>query len=107
MKYLCTVFLEEKKLEALSKTESDALDAESLAYDEALKKNGQFIAAQALQPVRSATTVRLKYGKVLLIDDPFAETKERIGGFILIEAKARSGYPMIRDSKARLWGVRR
>ena len=87
MKYLCMVFLDEKKLEALSKTESDALDGESLAYDETLKKNGQLIAAQALQPVRSATTVRIKNGKVQLTDGPFAETKEQIGGFILIEAK--------------------
>ena len=87
MKYLCTVFLNEKKLEALSRTESDALDAESLAYDEVLKKNGQLIAAQALQPVRTATTLRIKNGKVLLTDGPFAETKEQIGGFILIEAK--------------------
>ena len=87
MKYLCTVFLDEKKLEALSRTESEALDQESLAYDQHLKKNGQLIAAQALQPVRSATTVRLKNDKVLLTDGPFAETKEQIGGFILIDAK--------------------
>jgi hypothetical protein len=87
MRYLCTVFFDEKKLEALSRTESDALTAESLAYDEVLQKNGQFIAAQALQPVHAATTVRVKTGKVLLTDGPFAETKEQIGGFILINAK--------------------
>jgi len=87
MKYLCTVFFTEKKLTALSKRESDALTAESLAYNDVLQKKGVFIVAQALQPVRTARTLRLKKGKISVIDGPFAETKEQIGGFILIEAK--------------------
>ena len=87
MKYLCTVFFDEKKLSALSKKESDALTAESLAYNEVLEKNGQFIVAQALQPVRAARTVRIKRGKLSVMDGPFAETKEQIGGFIMIDAK--------------------
>jgi len=103
MKYLCTVFFNEKKLTALSKHESDALTAESLAYNEVLQKKGQFIVAQALQPVRVASTVRIKKGKVSVIDGPFAETKEQIGGFILITAKnlkeaidVASNIPIIR-----------
>jgi hypothetical protein len=87
MKYLCMVIVEEKKLKALSKSDSQALDDESLAYDETLRKGGHFLAAQALQPVRAATTVRLRNGKLSVTDGPFAETKEQIGGFILIEAK--------------------
>lgn len=87
MKYLCLVFLEEKKLEALSKEESEALDRESLAYDELLRKNGHFLGAQALQPVYAATTVRRRSGKVSVTDGPFAETTEQIGGFILIDAR--------------------
>ncbi len=87
MKYLCMVIVDEKKLKALSKSDSQALDDESLAYDETLRKGGHFLAAQALQPVRAATTVRLRNGKLSVTDGPFAETKEQIGGFILIEAK--------------------
>lgn len=87
MKYLCSVFLDEKKLDALSPAESDALDAESLAYDDVLRKGGHFLAAQALQPVRTAATIRLKGGKAMITDGPFAETREQIGGFILIEAR--------------------
>jgi hypothetical protein len=87
MKYLCMVIVDEKKLKALSKSGSQALDDESLAYDETLRKGGHFLAAQALQPVRAATTVRLRNGKLSVTDGPFAETKEQIGGFILIEAK--------------------
>jgi hypothetical protein len=87
MKYLCMVFLDEKKLNAMSESESQALVDESLAYDDTLRKLGHLIAAQALESVHTATTVRLRSGKVSLTDGPFAETKEQIGGFVLIEAK--------------------
>jgi len=87
MKYLCMVFFDEKKLEALSSAESQTLDDESLAHDETLRKGGHLLAAQALQSVQSATTVRIRNGKVFVTDGPFAETNEQIGGFILIEAR--------------------
>jgi len=87
MKYLCMVFYDEKNLNALSAAESQALDDESLAYDETLRKRGHLIAAQALESVQAATTVRLRNGKVSVTDGPFAETNEQIGGFILIEAQ--------------------
>jgi hypothetical protein len=87
MKYLCMVFLDEKKLNALSASELQALDNESLAYDDTLRKRGHFIAAEALESVHAATTVRLRGGKVSVTDGPFAETNEQIGGFILMEAK--------------------
>ncbi len=87
MKYLCMVFYDEKKLNALSESESQALDDESLAYDHTLRERGHFVAAQALESVHAATTVRLRSGKVSVTDGPFAETNEQIGGFILIEAK--------------------
>ena len=86
MKYLCLVAFDEKKLEALSKNESDALTDESLAYDDALRQSGHFLAAQALQSVQAATTVRVRNGKVSITDGPFAETNEQLGGFILIDA---------------------
>jgi hypothetical protein len=87
MKYLCIVFCEESKLEALTPTELQALDDESLAYDQVLREKDHLLAAQALQSVRSAATVRIKNGKPLVTDGPFAETREQIGGFLLIEAK--------------------
>lgn len=87
MKYLCLVICDEKKLEALSESESNALDRESLAYDDELRKSGHFIAAQALQPVSASTSIRVRSGKVSVTDGPYVETNEQLGGFILIEAK--------------------
>lgn len=87
MKYLCLVYIEEKKLDAISKSELDALIDESLAYDDVLRKNGHYLVSNALQPVQRATTVRIRNGKVSITDDPFAETKEQLGGFILIDAR--------------------
>lgn len=88
MRYLCLVYYDEKTLNALSKSEFDALVTESLAYRDVLGKSGHLVAAHALQPVETATTIRRTgNGKPLLIDGPFAETKEQLGGFILIEAK--------------------
>jgi hypothetical protein len=90
MKFLCMVFCEESKLEALTPAELQELDDESLAHDQALQQQGHLLAAQALQSVRSAATVRIQKGKPLITDGPFAETREQIGGFILIDAKDRN-----------------
>ena len=87
MKYLCLAYEEEKKLNALSKSEWGALRDETLAYVEELRKNGCLIAAEPLQSVRTAVTVRVRDGKVARTDGPFAETKEQLGGFFLIDAR--------------------
>ena len=87
MKYLCMAYEEENKLNALSKGEWDALRGETLSYLEELKKRGHIIAAEALQSVRTAATVRVRGGKVSITDGPFAETKETLGGFFLINAR--------------------
>ncbi len=87
MKYLCSIFFDEKNLDALSESASQALTDESLAFDQTLRDRGHLLAAQALQPVSAATTVRIRSGKVSVTDGPFAETHEQIGGFLLIEAK--------------------
>ena len=71
----------------MSKIESDVCVDESVAYFDALRKSGHLIAAQALQPVQTATTGRVRAGKLSTTDGPFAETKEQLGGFILIEAR--------------------
>jgi hypothetical protein len=86
MKYLCLVYADETKLAALSPRELQALVDESLEYDDVLRRDGRYIASNALQSVRTAATVRVQSGKVLTADGPFAETKEQLGGFILIEA---------------------
>ncbi len=86
MKYLCLAYEEEKKLNALSRSEWEALRGETLAYVEDLRKNGRLITAEPLQSVRTATTVRVRDGKVFRTDGPFAETKEQLGGFFLINA---------------------
>jgi hypothetical protein len=87
MKYLCLVYYEEETLEALSETEFDALVNESLAYDDELSNGGHFVAANALESVSTATTLRFRNGRLSTTDGPFAETKEQLGGFILIEAR--------------------
>lgn len=87
MKYLCLAYEEESKLEALSKSAWDALRGETLTYLEELQKNGYIISAEALQSVRTATTVRVRHGKLSITDGPFAETKETLGGFFLINAR--------------------
>ncbi len=86
MKYLCLAYEEEKKLNALSRREWDSLRNETLAYVEQLRKNGCLMAAEPLQSVRTAATVRVRDGKVSRTDGPFAETKETLGGFFLINA---------------------
>jgi len=87
MKYLCLVYYDERKLDALSKSEFDALVGEALAYDDVLRKSGHYITSNALQRVHTATTIRTGTGRLSTTDGPFAETKEQLGGFILIEAK--------------------
>jgi hypothetical protein len=80
MKYLCLVYGEEDKLAAMD-------DHECLAYDAALRASGRCLASEALQPVAAATTVRVRQGRVSVTDGPFAETKEALAGFYLIEAR--------------------
>jgi hypothetical protein len=87
MKYLLLVHIDEKMMQEMSESDGDALTAQSLDYDDGLRRSGHFIAAQALQPERTATTVRVRNGKLSTTDGPFAETKEQLGGFVMIEAR--------------------
>jgi hypothetical protein len=87
MKYLCVVYIEEAKLAAMSDEEFDQLDKDSLAYDTELRAGGYLIAAQALQSVQTATTLRVRKNKLSATDGPFAETKEQLCGFVLIQAQ--------------------
>lgn len=87
MKYLCLAYEEESKLNALSKSEWGELRNETLTYVEELKKKGYLIGAEALQSIRTAATVRVRNGRVSITDGPFAETKETLGGIVLIKAR--------------------
>jgi hypothetical protein len=87
MKYLCLVYQEEEKVNALPASEYDAIVTAVLAYREELRASGHYITSSPLQSVRTATTIRVRGGKVSVTDGPFAETKEQLGGFYLIEAR--------------------
>jgi hypothetical protein len=87
MKYLCLVYFEGKIWDEMSQKEADTLTQESLAYDEELLKRGHLLAAEALDSIYTATTVRVRNGKVSTTDGPFSETKEVLGGFVLINAR--------------------
>lgn len=87
MKYLCLVYVEEKTLHAMPRDERIALSEESMAYCDALQKQGQLLAASPLHPVETATTVRVREGKTSTTDGPFAETKEQLGGFLMIDVR--------------------
>jgi hypothetical protein len=86
MRYVCLIFAEENETRALPQSEQEALLAEHEQLHAALHKSGRFIAAEALQPAQTATTVRVRRGRISATDGPFAETKEQLGGFYLIEA---------------------
>jgi hypothetical protein len=87
MKYICLIYANEKEWEALSKEQTDAIHAEYFAFGNDIKKSGQYLLGHALQPTQNASTVRVRQNKLSTTDGPFAETKEQLGGFYLIEAK--------------------
>lgn len=80
MKYLCLVYLEEQKLRAVP-------DKECMACGDGFRNSGVLVAAEALQPIATAATVRVRNGKVSVTDGPFAETKEQLAGFYLLDAR--------------------
>jgi hypothetical protein len=87
MRYLCLIYEDEKGFEKMSKEEADAIINEYFAFTEDIKGNGTMLAGEALQPTATATTVRVRNGKTQTTDGPFAETKEQLGGFYMINAK--------------------
>ena len=87
MKYLCLIYDEEAQFATMSKAEMDALMGEYYAFTESIKKSGHYVAGEALQPTHTATSLRIRNGKLSSTDGPFAETKEQLGGFYLIEAR--------------------
>jgi hypothetical protein len=87
MKYLCLVYADEATLNAMPQPEVDALIDETLANNQELAASGQLVLAEALEQVAAAATVRVRNRRLSATDGPFAETREQLGGFVLIEAR--------------------
>jgi hypothetical protein len=87
MKYLCLIYDNEKEWAKFPKDVQDKYMGEYMAFGDSIKKGGQYVGANQLQPTSTATTVRSRNGKVSTTDGPYAETKEQLGGYYLIEAK--------------------
>jgi hypothetical protein len=87
MKYICFGYYDEKGWANVPEQKQQSMMDECFAYDDVLRKNGNFAGAEALQSSRNAATLRYKDGKVTVTDGPYAETKEQIGGILILEAK--------------------
>jgi hypothetical protein len=87
MKFICLGYADEKQWEQMSESERNALMDECLAYDDVLRRDGHFAGGDGLQSARSAKTLRWQRGKVLVTDGPYAETKEQLGGILVLEAR--------------------
>ena len=87
MKFMFTIYHDEKVLDAMPEKEMQALVDSAIEYAEEIRRTGHFVASNALQRGQTARTIRVRDGKVSTTASPFAETKEQLGGFFLIEAK--------------------
>ena len=103
MKYLCLIYIEEKLLEAMPPEQYNGVVKQCLEYEKEVAQSGGLLAVEALEPINTATTVRVQSGKTTVTDGPFAETKEQLAGFFLIEAhdlkgaiKVAEGMPQAR-----------
>lgn len=87
MRYLCLIYDSEAELEKMPKEASEAFMGEYFAFTDDVRGSGHYVAGEALKPVATATTIRIRNGKLSATDGPFAETREQLGGFYLIEAR--------------------
>ncbi|MDF0645981.1 MAG: YciI family protein [Nitrospira sp.] len=113
MKYLLFCCHEEKLLDSMSKSQCDAIMEETVAYCEALKQSGHLSGVEALESIQTAMTVRVRNGMLSVTDGPFAETKEQVGGFFLINARdlneavqVASKFPSVRFGSMEVRPVR-
>jgi hypothetical protein len=87
MKYLCLIYQDESARQAMLKADAERMRGEYNTYTEDIKKSGHYLGGNALQPTATATTVRVRNGRTATTDGPFAETKEQLAGYYLVEAK--------------------
>jgi hypothetical protein len=112
MKYLCLAYYDEGKFDALTKAEVEAIVGKCRPHDEALRSSGHLLVQASLGPARSTMTIRPGNGKASIVDGPFAETNEQVGGFFVIEAqdlneaiRVASKHPAAHLGEAVGWGV--
>ncbi len=91
MKYVCLMYQDDNLMQKLPSEEANKLNADYRAFGEEIYKSGQLITSQGLKPTSAATTVRVRDGKTLTTDGPYAETKEQLGGIYIIEAQDLNG----------------
>lgn len=87
MKFVCLGYIEQGKLENMPEKERNAMVDRCFAYDDVLRKGAHFAGGEGLQPANTAKTLRFQGGKVMITDGPYAETKEQIGGILILEAR--------------------
>jgi hypothetical protein len=87
MNYICLIYDDESAGSRMTKEQGEAMMADYFAFTDGIKKSGHYVGGEALKPTHTASTVRVRQGKVSTTDGPFAETKEQLGGYYLIEAK--------------------
>ena len=86
MKFICLGYMDEKVWEGMTESEANARLDEFFAYDDVLRKNGHFVGGEALESTRNAATLKWQNGRVSVTDGPFVETKEVLGGIMMLEA---------------------
>jgi hypothetical protein len=87
MKFICLGYIDEAQAQSLSTDQGKQLMEECFAYDDELRRGGHFLGGEALQSFRNAVTLRTRNGKVVVTDGPYAETKEQLGGLLILEAR--------------------
>jgi hypothetical protein len=87
MKFICLGYMEERQWDEMPERDRTALMDQCFVYDDELRRGGHFLGGEALQSIRNAATLRYRQGKVAVTDGPYAETKEQLGGFLILEAR--------------------
>jgi hypothetical protein len=87
MKYLCLIYSDETMWQKISKADGEKMMAEYMEFGDSIKRSGHYIGGNRLQPTSTATSIRIRNGKASTTDGPFAETKEQLGGYYLVEAR--------------------
>jgi hypothetical protein len=112
MKYLCLAYYDEKKFEALPEAQLRAIVSQCPPHDEELRRSGHLVAQASLGPTKSSAVIRPRNGRPAVTDGPFAETKEQVGGFFIIEARdlneavrVASKHPAAHLGEQMGWGI--
>lgn len=113
MKYLCLIYLNEQEMAAMPAAEMNSLNVRHLALNDQLRASGHFIEAEALEPAATTACIRVRQGKAAVTDGPFAESKEMVAGFYLIEARdmpeavqIAARFPSAPHGRVEVWPTR-